>query len=89
MWENLGTAAGTLFGNTTGQKCPSARLMERTEGKGQEGKSHCTWGGTGGEWVQGMFPMQMLQGKIQSKGSFFLNPQPPGMKKLKRRIKEK
>ena len=87
MWENLGIPAGTLFGNTADQKCPSAQLMEQTERKGQEGKFCCTWGETAREWGQGMFPMQMVQCKIQSRGSFFLKPQPPGMKKSKRRIR--
>lgn len=66
IWENLGIPAGILFGTSTDQKRPSAQLIEQTEQKGQEGKSRCIWGGTAREWVQGMFPVQMVQCKIQS-----------------------
>lgn len=56
MWENLGIPGGPLFGNTTDQKCSSAQLVEETEQKGQEGKSHCPMGSNS----QGVGPEQLL-----------------------------
>lgn len=35
MWENGGILAGTLLGNITDQKCPSAQLMEEMNENGK------------------------------------------------------